>query len=208
MNAPPHLPLHDLLRHSRFDDAQAIFSGTLFVAMAMLLFSQAGLLTGGTAGVAFLLHYATGISFGKLFFLVNLPFYWFAWRHMGRPFTVKTFIAIALLSAMTEWAPRLFSVDTLHPGFAAVLGGLLLGTGCLFLARHRASLGGATVLTLYLQEKRGWPAGKVQIVIDCTVVALALRVLPPERVAWSVMAAVVMGLFLWINHKPGRYAAT
>ena len=109
---------------------------------------------------------------------------------------------------MTDLAPRYISIDSLHPALAAVLGGLLLGTGCLFLARHRASLGGATVLTLYLQEKRGWPAGKVQIGIDCTVVLLALFVIAPQRVAWSVLAAVVMGLFLWINHKPGRYAAT
>src|SRR5688500_9372035 len=116
----------ELLRHSRFDDAQAIFSGTLFVAIAMMLVGQAGLLTGGTAGVAFLLHYATGVSFGKVFFLVNLPFYWFAWRHMGRAFTVKTFSAIALLSVMTDWAPRYISIDSLHPAFAAVLGGLLL----------------------------------------------------------------------------------
>ena len=63
-------------------------------------------------------------------------------------------------------------------------------------------------MTLYLQEKRGWPAGKVQIGIDCSVVLLALFVIPPQRVGWSVLAAVVMGLFLWINHKPGRYAAT
>jgi len=48
----------------------------------------------------------------------------------------------------------------------------------------------------------------VQIGIDCTVVLLALFVIPPQRVGWSVLAAVVMGLFLWINHKPGRYAAT
>lgn len=127
---------------------------------------------------------------------------------MGRAFTLKTFCAIALLSLMTDWAPRYLSIGLLHPAFAAVLGGLMLGTGCLFLARHRASLGGATVLTLYLQDRRGWPAGKVQIGIDCTVVLLALFVIPPQRVGWSVMAAVVMGLFLWINHKPGRYAAT
>ncbi|MDP9929582.1 YitT family protein [Variovorax paradoxus] len=208
MDVPQPTTPPDLLRHSGFDDAQAIFSGTLFVAIAMMLFGQAGLLTGGTAGVAFLLHYATGVSFGKLFFLVNLPFYWFAWRHMGRAFTVKTFLAIALLSAMTDLAPRYISIDSLHPALAAVLGGLLLGTGCLFLARHRASLGGATVLTLYLQEKRGWPAGKVQIGIDCAVVLLALFVIPPQRVGGSVLAAVVMGLFLWVNHKPGRYAAT
>ncbi len=45
-----------------------------------MLFNQAGLLIGSTAGMAFLLHYVTDISFGKLFFVVNLPFYWFAGR--------------------------------------------------------------------------------------------------------------------------------
>ena len=120
---------------------QALCAGTLFVAMAMVVFGHAGLLSGGTAGVAFLLHYATGVGFGKVFFLLNLPFYWFAWRHMGREFTLKTFCAIALLSLMTELAPRVIEIESLHPAFAAVFGGLMLGTGCLFLARHRASLG-------------------------------------------------------------------
>jgi uncharacterized membrane-anchored protein YitT (DUF2179 family) len=42
--------------------------------------------------------------------------------------------------------------------------------------------------------------------IDCTIVLLALAVVEAERVAWSVLAAVVMNLFIAINHKPGRYA--
>jgi len=147
--------------HTPFEDAQAIFTGVLFVSLALILFTQVGLLTGGTAGIAFVLHYATGISLGKLLFAINIPFYWFAWKRMGGEFTVKTFIAIALLSAMTEWSPRLFAIERLHPGYAAVLGGLLLGSGCLFLARHRASLGGVTIISLYLQQARGWRAGKV-----------------------------------------------
>ncbi len=192
--------------HTLFEDAQAIFTGTLFVSLALILFAQAGLMTGGTAGVAFLLHYATGITLGKLFFLINLPFYWFAWTRMGREFTFKTFIAISMLSAMMEWSPKLFAIERLHPAYAAVLGGLLLGSGCLFLARHRASLGGATIVTLYLQKTYGWRAGKVQMAIDCTIVLLALTVVEPARVGYSVLGAVVMNLFIWINHKPGRYA--
>ena len=192
--------------HTLFEDAQAIFTGTLFVSLALILFAQAGLMTGGTAGVAFLLHYAAGITLGKLFFLINLPFYWFAWTRMGREFTFKTFIAISMLSAMMEWSPRLFAIERLHPAYAAVLGGLLLGSGCLFLARHRASLGGATIVTLYLQKTYGWRAGKVQMAIDCTIVLLALTVIEPARVGSSVLGAVVMNLFIWINHKPGRYA--
>jgi uncharacterized membrane-anchored protein YitT (DUF2179 family) len=192
--------------HTPFEDAQAIFTGTLFVSLALILFAQVGLMTGGTAGAAFVLHYATGFSLGKLFFVINLPFYWFAWKRMGREFTFKTFIAITLLSAMTEWSPRLFAIERLHPGYAAVLGGLLLGSGCLFLARHRASLGGATIVSLYLQQSRGWRAGAVQMGMDCCIVLTALFVIEPERVAYSVLAAVVMNLFIAVNHKPGRYA--
>ena len=192
--------------HSPFEDAQALFTGALFVSLALILFSQAGLMTGGTAGIAFLLHYATGISLGKLFFVINLPFYWFAWTRMGREFTLKTFIAISLLSAMTEWSPKLFAIDRLHPAYAAVLGGLLLGSGCLFLARHHASLGGVTIVSLYMQKARGWRAGKVQMAIDCSIVLLALFIVEPQRIAWSVLAAVVMNLILAVNHKPGRYA--
>jgi uncharacterized membrane-anchored protein YitT (DUF2179 family) len=199
-----HAPLVD--SHTTFEDAQAVFTGALFVSLALVLFGEVGLMTGGTAGAAFLLHYMTGISLGKLFFAINLPFYLFAWTRMGREFTLKTFVAISLLSAMTEWSPRLFAIDRLHPGYAAVLGGLLLGSGCLFLARHRASLGGATIVSLYLQQTRGWRAGKIQMAIDCSIVLLALAVIEPTRVAYSVLAAVVMNLFIAVNHKPGRYA--
>jgi len=192
--------------HTAFEDAQAIFTGTLFVSLALILYGQVGLMTGGTAGAAFVLHYATGVSLGKLFFLINVPFYWFAWQRMGREFTLKTFVAITLLSGFAEWSPQLFAIERLHPAYAAVLGGLLLGSGCLFLARHRASLGGATVVSLYLQQARGWRAGKVQMVIDCSILALSLFVIPADRVAYSVLGAVVMNLFIAVNHRPGRYA--
>ena len=193
------------LRHGTYEDAQALFSGTLFVAMALMLFNQAGLLIGSTAGMAFLLHYVTDISFGKLFFVVNLPFYWFAWTRMGREFTLKTFICVALLSLLTELFPHVMQVSYINPLFASLLGGLLLGTGCLFLARHRSSLGGATIVSMYMQNRYGVRAGKVQLAIDCVVLLLALFVVPLERVFYSVLAAVVMGVFLWISHRPGRY---
>ena len=193
------------LRHGRFEDAQALVAGTLFVSIAMLLFAQAGLLTGSTAGVAFLLHYATGWPFGLIFFAINLPFYWFAWRRMGPEFTLKTFLSVGLLALLVDVGPRFMHIDYLNPLYAAIAGGLLMGTGCLFLARHHASLGGATIVSLYLQERYGIRAGKVQMIIDCTVVVLALFIVPADRVAYSVLAAVLMSLFLWISHRPGRY---
>ena len=194
-------------RHSVFEDAQALLTGTLFIALAVMLFNHAGLLTGGTAGLAFLLHYATGWRFGMLFFLINLPFYWVAWRHMGREFTLKTFFAVALLSGLTELTPRVVHVDTLHPLYAAVMGGLLMGAGFLMLFRHRASLGGVGIVALALQQHRGWRAGKVQMGVDCAIVLAALFLVEPARIGYSLVGAVVLNLTLAVNHRPGRYIA-
>jgi len=192
-------------KHSRSEDALAIVSGTLLISVGIAFFTTAGLLTGGTAGLAFLLHYATGIGFGPLFFVLNLPFYWLAWRKMGAAFTVKTFVAVALLSALTTLQPRLLAFASLQPVYAALVGGLITGTGFLILFRHRCSLGGIGVLALWLQDRFGWRAGKVQMGVDCAVVLLALFSIEPMRVLYSILGAVALNIVLTINHRPGRY---
>lgn len=194
-------------RHKLHEDAQALLTGTLFVALGVVLFGHVGLLTGGTAGLAFLVHYATGWSFSVVFFLINLPFYALAWKRMGARFTVKTFVAVGLLSLLAHLVPGWIQIGTLAPGFAAVAGGLLMGAGMLMLFRHRASLGGFNVLVLYLQERFGWRAGHLQMALDCAIVLAAFSVRAPQQIAWSVLGAVVLNMTLAINHRPGRYMA-
>ncbi|MEX8517457.1 MAG: YitT family protein [Leptothrix sp. (in: b-proteobacteria)] len=196
-----------LSRHSGFEDAQALLTGTLLISLAVLMYRHAGLLSGGTAGLAFLGHYASGWRFGTLFFLINLPFYWLAWRRMGAAFTLKTFVAVLLLSLQTEWLPQWLSFQTLQPLYAAVMGGMLMGTGFLILFRHRASLGGVGILALVLQEQRGWRAGHVQMAVDCIIVAAAFWLVEPPRVLLSILGAVALNMVLAINHRPGRYIA-
>jgi uncharacterized membrane-anchored protein YitT (DUF2179 family) len=193
------------IRHSLFEDAQALVTATLFVALGIAMFAHAGLLTGGTAGIAFLIHYATGWRFGIVFFLVNLPFLALALRTLGLRFTARTFVAAALLSVCTEVAPLLLRFDWLQPAYAAIMGGFLVGAGLLMLFRHHASLGGINVLVLWLQEKRGWRAGAVQMAIDSAIVIAALALVDAERVALSVLGAVALNFVVAVNHRPGRY---
>jgi len=194
--------------HSLFDDVQALATGTLFVALGLVLFRQAGFVTGGTAGIALLLHYATGVGFGPAFFAINLPFYVLAWRRMGPRFTIKTGIAVAALSWLAEvvpvWLPLAGNVQ---PLFAALGGGLLIGAGLLILFRHQASLGGLNVLVLWLQERRGWRAGHLQMAIDVTILMAAWPWVSSTQLALSVLGAVALNFALAVNHRPGRYAA-
>ena len=185
----------------------ALFTGVLLISVGVAFFSSAGLLTGGTAGLAFLVHYATGAGFGAVFFLLNLPFYWLALRRLGRAFTFKTFLAVALLSVITEAQSRFLGFAHLMPLFAGVAGGLITGTGFLVLFRHRCSLGGVGIAALHLQDRYGWRAGKVQMAVDCAIVLLALWTVEPERVALSIVGAVALNLVLAVNHRPGRYMA-
>lgn len=207
LNAPEAPATPPPARHRPHEDVQALFTGTLFVALGVIMFRECGLLTGGTAGLAFLLHYATGWNFSLLFFLINLPFYGLALRRMGKVFTLKTFAAVGLLAALAQWVPQWIHIDQLSTGFAAVAGGLLMGTGMLILFRHRASLGGFNVLVLWLQERFGWRAGKVQMAFDCAIVLAAFAVVDWQQIAWSVLGAVVLNMTLAINHRPGRYMA-
>ncbi|WP_311220603.1 MULTISPECIES: YitT family protein [unclassified Acidovorax] len=203
----PTPALSPVAPHSTPEDALALFTGVLLISVGVAFFTSAGLLTGGTAGLAFLAHYATGISFGKLFFAFNLPFYWLAWRKMGRSFTVKTFAAVLLLSGLTELQSHFLQFAQLQPLYAAVAGGLITGTGFLVLFRHRCSLGGVGILALYLQDRYGWRAGKVQMGVDCCIVLLALFTVEPLKVVWSIVGAVALNLVLAMNHRPGRYTA-
>ncbi|MFO1341425.1 MAG: YitT family protein, partial [Burkholderiaceae bacterium] len=116
-----------MARHTLFDDAQALLTGTLFVGLGLTMFRHAGLMTGGTVGLAFLAHYATGWAFGPLFFAINLPFYALAWRRMGRRFTLKTVAAVTLLSLLSEALPAWIRLASVAPWFAALGGGLLVG---------------------------------------------------------------------------------
>ncbi len=194
-------------RHSLFDDVQALLTGTLFVGIGLALFRHAGLMTGGTVGLAFLAHYATGVAFGPLFFAINLPFYLLAWQRMGRRFTLKTIAAVSLLAWLSEALPAWLRLQQVAPWFAAVGGGLLVGAGFIILFRHRASLGGLNVLVLWLQERFGWRAGHVQLAIDGVILLASWPWVDGTRLALSVLGAAAMNVALAVNHRPGRYMA-
>ncbi len=191
--------------HRLHEDIIAGFTGILIVALGIAFLSKATLLTGGTAGLALLLQYATGFEFGPLFLVVNLPFYALSILRMGWKLTIRTFLAVLLVSYLTKLTSTWIGIDYLQPIYAAVAGGTLIGLGLLILFRHRTSLGGINILALYAQERYGLRAGYVQLAIDALILLASLFVVTLEQFALSLLATVMINLVITINHKPGRY---
>lgn len=191
--------------HSRSEDVYAIVVGCVMIALGLALLRAAGLVTGGIAGVALLVSYLVPLPTGVLFTLINIPFFLFAKRAMGTRFMLRTIAVnagIALFSTMARYGFRIVEV---HPAFAAIAGGTVIGMGILALARHDAGVGGTGVVTLWLQRTRGWNAGRTQIAIDLGILAVSFAVVAPVQVGWSAISAAAISGILIAWHRPGRY---
>ncbi|PIE07258.1 MAG: membrane protein [Rhodobacterales bacterium] len=193
--------------HTPLEDALAFFVGTGLVALSVACLQASGLITGQIAGLSLVLSYWGGWAFGPVFFLLNLPFYFFAVARMGWGFTLKTFLAVALMSALVEAIGALVTLDIGHPALSAFLAGITAGTGLLVLFRHGATLGGIGIMALYIQDRLGIRAGLIQLGFDALVFILAAFLFPGQVVLWSLAGAVLLNLVIMMNHRRDRYIA-
>ena len=192
-------------RHGLHEDAFALLLGTLLVALGMTLYAKATLLVGGMAGMALLVQYTLGMDFWLAFWLVNLPFYLLGLRRLGRPFMLRTFLAVSLVSLFSRLTADWIDFSRLNPVYAAVMAGTLCGIGLLMLFRHRTGLGGVNILAIFLQDSFGLRAGYFQLAVDLAILGAAFFVLAPGRLLLSVLSATVLNMILAVNHRPGRY---
>lgn len=202
MSIPP-----EVQRHRPIEDVLALCIGILLISLGVQSYVFLHLLTGSTAGMAFLAAYSSGMSFGVCFFIINLPFYILAIKRMGWLFTLKTFAAISALSLSSIYMPRLVQFDMLSPLYGCILGGCLMGVGFLILFRHGFSLGGINILALYCQKRYGISTGKLQMSIDLLIMAVAFFVVEPMSVLYSLVGAVLLNMILMLNFKSSRYVA-
>ncbi|WP_319531084.1 YitT family protein [uncultured Cohaesibacter sp.] len=195
------------VKHSLFEDIQGIAFGVFSCAIGFVFLTHLGLITGQTAGLALVISYLTGYNFGLVFFLVNIPFYWFTYHTLGLAFTIKSAICVAALSVIVEILPKLIVFDYLDPFAGTLAFGAVTGVGLLAIIRHDGSLGGAGALALTIQEATSFRAGYVQQVFDVLIFATALFLFPFEKVAFSLLGSIILNFIIAINHRRDHYVA-
>jgi uncharacterized membrane-anchored protein YitT (DUF2179 family) len=193
--------------HSLLDDVQGMSLGIFLAAIGLNILTTVGMITGQTAGIAVIISYLSGYSFGLVFFAVNLPFYVLAWKRLGATFTIKSLISVTLLSVLSEIIPLGMVFSYIDPLLGALTFGALLGVALLVLFRHNGSLGGLGVVALLIQDTTGFRAGYVQLIFDALIFGLAFFLFDPLLVFYSLVGAVVLNLIIAINHRRDRYVA-
>ncbi|MCC2618012.1 YitT family protein [Aestuariibacter halophilus] len=194
--------------HRFYEDILALLCAGVLVSLGILIFNTQGVLAGGSAGIALIGAQLLPVSFGMLFFAVNLPFYILSWRQLGKRFTINTFVSVSFISVLSEQLQRVIHINDVHPLIAATVGGTLIGVGLLIMFRHHSSLGGLGILAFYLQNRFNIRAGKFQMAADCTILMSSGLLFGAQIMLLSVISAITLNLLLAVNHKPGRYQGT
>lgn len=175
--------------------------GCFFVAIGIQFLTTSNLVIGGTAGLGIVLQHLTNISFGVLFFIINIPFYFMAITQIGIQFTLRSFVSVSIMSIMSDILAPIFSFHLPYPLFTAIVGGISIGIGLILLFRNGSSLGGINMLCVYLDKAFGINPGKTMLVTDLFIVGSATIVFGVVPVLYSLIAIFIMTGLLGRYHK-------
>jgi len=177
------------VRHNWIDNLQGQLFGVVMIAFGMSMLHSLGLIIGQVAGVAFLVSYATGVSFGTAFALINLPFYLLAALRMGAAFTWRTLAAVTAVSVLTNIAGNYISYSHLDPLVGAVLAGLCVGIGLIGLV--------AIFSTLVLGRMSDQVERRNILAAIYLVRGLGFFALVMVGAHWELYAAATIGGIVW-----------
>ncbi|MEM9433041.1 MAG: YitT family protein [Pseudomonadota bacterium] len=196
---------YDSVAHTPLEDAQGLVVGCFMTSVGLVFLTHLGLLTGQTAGIALLTAYSFGWSFGLVFFVINLPFYVFAYLRLGLEFTLKSIFCVTAVSILSDTLPVFMVFESLNVVVGTLVFGVSVGLGLLACFRHKGSLGGLGVLALVIQDSTGFKAGYTQLLVDAAIFAVAIFMFPTSVVAYSLLGAVVLNSVIAFNHRRDRY---
>ncbi len=172
-----------------------IVLGSLFLAYGMVaLFIPNALVTGGTSGMALLMHYLFDYPVGVMMMVINAPLLLLGTKFFGKHFTLRSIIAIGLTSmcidGMRAWmhiAP--LSQDVI---LASIFGGISVGIGLGFILSGQASAGGSTIIAKIIASKSSIKASTVMLIIDMLIIiAIASIAKNVDLALWSLVSIYI-----------------
>lgn len=159
--------------------------GSALVGAALSVFIEPNdIAPGGVSGLAIALAYITPIRVSIWTLALNIPLLLCAWRILGKRALIFTLISTVLLSVFIDLSAAFLPSYTNNPLLASCCGGVVTGLGIGMLFLRGISTGGTDLLALLLKRVfPNIPSGTLLMIIDATVVAIAVLIFRDIEVA-------------------------
>ncbi len=175
-------------------------AGTFFMAVGInVIYEPLSMVTGGFSGIGILVKKLTqtarwsGIPVGMTTLLLNIPLFIRGYCQKGKAFVKKTVYAASCFSFFLLIVPT-FDIVKQDYLMAALVGGLLNGTGIGLVFSQGASTGGSDLLSVLTAKiLPGLSASERLILIDTLIVAAGVFIFGLEIGLYAVVAVFVTG---------------
>jgi len=182
-------------RNKQWRDAGAflcILLGSLIVAVNMNTFVEQGkLVPGGFSGLAKLIQrvgltfYDVKISFTVLNVLFNAIPAVFAYRLVGRKFTILSCISLLTVSVLVDELPVIpITGDIL---LISVFGGILNGLGMSLILNHNASGGGTDFIAMSLSVKYKVSTFNYMLLFSAVIILVSGAIFGMDKALYSII---------------------
>ena len=178
----------------------------LFAFGVNIIITPLGLYNGGFMGIAQLirtvLFQVFDFSFlkqidiaGIVYYIINIPIFYWAFRAMGKGFLVRSLISVTIQTVFMTFIPIPAEPIFGDRLMACIIGGLVVGTGVGMILRGRSSGGGQDIIgVIFAKNYPGFSVGKIAIMMNVLVYAVCLWMFDIEVVVYSLIYTTVLAL--------------
>ena len=146
--------------------------------------------TGGVVGMAMIINQLTKLPVGVLTIVMNVPLFLVAWRHFGLDFLIGSLVGMGLSSLMVDFCATFGIVATDDPMLAALIGGVIKGSGMGMVYYVGATTGGIDIVIKFLRKRYSYiNFGTLMLLMDAVIItAYALILGRYESAMYSLVA--------------------
>ena len=185
----------------KHDITQSVWWNLLLITFGSLLFSVGarsiaiphGFVSGGLFGLGSLIYYRTGmLDPGLWYFVLNMPFFIFAWLKVGRRFCLYSLYAMAAISVIYKVVN--IPIELHNQLYAAVAAGFVCGMGCGVVLRSLGSNGGLDLIAVWLFQKYNIGIGKSYFMFNFFLFLTTAAFLNNDLVVASLIMVFISSL--------------
>ncbi len=176
-----------------------VIGGNMIYALAVKLFLMpAGLVTGGTTGIALAINHALGIPVSGFVLVFNVIMLLTGLLLLGKQFAATTVISTFAYPAALELFDRLFGNLVLTDDLllCTLFSGLGIGLALGVVIRAGASTGGMDIPPLALNRYFKIPVSASMYVFDFCILLSQALYNPPEKVLYGILLVLTYTIVL------------